>query len=460
MQFLSKNAILRNKVTLFLCCCLALASCEDPNELGVGLVDDNISGKYTDTLTVNVSTVYLDSLATSGQGTLLVGEFTAPYSGEVDVNAVFPVSLGGTWTLAEDAAYDSLKLILPLGGYYYGDTTQAQTLEVYRLNSDIKTTKLGPYFFNEQPASFFYADNAIYNISTVATATDPLGAVTFRPRPVAKDTLAVPLSDELGQELISLRKAADSRLTDGTNFLNYFKGLQLTSNGGSAVVGFPVGGVKVRLYYSETVNGAKAGKTKDFTITNTGLQFNQITTNLEGTALEGLERGGEAVPSAQTGNVSVTQTGAGLVIKLEFPYLNDLKTQLTPELINRAVLIVEPQNNTIQYPYPVPPALMLYNTNRTNVPLRPASFDPLVENSPSLGANYDKEKNRYEFNITPYIIQQLKTQNTAGNALLIAPPTVAATAQNPVPANLKDVSRLVVGGPQNVKLKIYYTTIK
>lgn len=451
MQFLSKNAPLRTKITLFLCCCLALASCEDPNELGVGLVDDNIVGRYTDTLTVNVSTVYLDSLATSGQGTLLVGEFSAPYSGTLEASALFQLSLPSAWTVTEDATYDSLKFIMPLGGYYYGDTTQAQTLEFYRLTSDIQARRLGPYFFNEEPASYFYADNALYNISRTAAAPAPFSSFTFRPRPVSRDTLAIPLSDELGQEWLSLKKAGDSRLADAAGFLNYFKGLKVTANGGSAVVGFPVGGAKARLYYTETVNDVKTARTRDFAISNTSTQYNQITTDLEGTALEGLERGSGAVPASQTGNVSVTQAGAGLMIKLDFPYLNNLRGQLVPDLINRAVLVVEPLSNTTQHPYPVPATLSLYSANRTNVPLSPVLLNPLDANSPALGANYDQARNRYEFNLTPYIIQQLKGENTTGNALFVAP--AAATY-------LKDVSRLVVGGQQSVRLKLYYTTIK
>ncbi|GAB3541116.1 hypothetical protein GCM10027443_39990 [Pontibacter brevis] len=451
MQFLSKNAPLRNKLTLFFCCCLALASCEDPNELGVGLVDDNISGRYIDTLTVNVSTVYLDSLATSNQGTMLVGQYTAPYSGTLQSNSVFPLTLPSTWTVAEDAAYDSLKLIMPLGGYYYGDTTQAQTLEVYRLQSDVRARRLSPYFFNEQPASFFYAENALYNVSKAVAAPEPLVSFTYTPRPVSKDTLNIPLPDELGQEWISLKKAGDSRLTDATSFFNYFKGLKLVSNGGSAVIGFPVPAAKVRLYYSETSNGNKVARTKDFPISTAALQYNQIATDVEGTALEGLERGGSALPAAQTGNVSVTQAGAGLMIKLDFPYLNDLRTQLSPDLINHAVLVVEPLQNTTQHPYPVPATLSLFRTNRTNVPLRPVPSNTLDENSVPLGANYVEANNRYEFNVTSYVIQQLKTENTTGNALFLAPPTATY---------LKDVSRLVVGGPQSVKLKIYYTTIK
>ena len=134
MQFSRIKTLLHHKVTMFLCCCVALVSCEDPNELGLGLVDDNIAGKYTDTLTVNVSTVYLDSLATSGTGNMLAGQYTDPHSGTVLANTFFQVGLGSaTWTVAADATFDSLTLLLPYSGYSYGDTTQAVTYNIHRL---------------------------------------------------------------------------------------------------------------------------------------------------------------------------------------------------------------------------------------------------------------------------------------------------------------------------------------
>ncbi|GAA4433801.1 hypothetical protein GCM10023188_23850 [Pontibacter saemangeumensis] len=457
MQFLKIKTLLLNKVTLFLCCCVALASCEDPNELGLGLVDDNIAGKYTDTLTVNVSTVLLDSVATSGSGNLLAGQYTNPYSGTALASTFFQVGLGSAaWTVAEDAAFDSLELILSYSGYSYGDTTQATTFEVHRLTSAMTPRTLSPYFFNEEPYSYLYAENSLYNTSNTATSADSLSSFTITPRPLSKDTFAIALSDELGQEWLSLKKAGDTRLTDATSFLNYFQGLKISSTAGSAVVGFPVASAKVRLHYSETVGGTKTARTRDFATVNPSLQYNQFLTNLEGSALEGLVRGGEPVPADQTGNVSVMQGGTGLMIKIEIPYLASLKGQVPPDLINRAVLVVEPLSNTAQYPFPVPPTLALYNTNSSNAPLAPVMFD----SQNALTADYaepnqQNPSGRYDFNLTPYIVELLRDENPGNLTLLLGTPSTTYRQQ---------VGRLVVGGSENqqqsIKLKVYYTTIK
>ncbi|MCJ8166995.1 DUF4270 domain-containing protein [Pontibacter sp. E15-1] len=456
--------LLQNKVTLLLCCCcVTLASCEDPNELGLGLVDDNISGKFTDTLTVNVSTVYLDSVVSSNSGALLAGQYTTPFSGTLQGSAFFQVGLSSsTWTVAEDATADSVKLIMPYTKYSYGDTTQAVSFSVQRLTGTITPRKLSPYFFNEAPLSYFYADNVLYNASTTGVAADELAAFTVIPRPNTKaDTIAVSLSGELGQEWLSLKKAGDARLTNATDFLTYFPGLKLTGTAGNAMVGFSTANSKVRLYYSETVNGTKTARRRDFAIVNPGLQYNRFESDFTGTPLEGIERGGAPVPAAQTDNFSVAQGGAGLMIKVEVPNLASLRGQLPADLINRAVLIVEPLANTTQHPYPVPNSLALYTTNSANIPLTPLPLHPkLVPANNPLAVAYvaptaQYPNGRYDFNLTPHLVELLKSEKTGGLTLLLAPSIGGFT---------QEVSRVVLGGPENqqksIRLKIYYTTIK
>ncbi len=465
MQFSRIKTLLQHKVTLFLCfCCVTLASCEDPNELGLGLVDDNIAGNFTEVTNIDLSTVYVDSIVSSGSKTLLVGQYSTPNTGAISASALFQVGLStSTWTLAEDATFDSLKLFLPYSGYNYGDTTKAATFAVQRLTGPIKARELSPYYFNERSLSYFYAANTLYNSSKTPAATENLATFTFNPRPkTKKDTLIVSLSNDLGREWFSLKKAADERLTASDKFLEYFPGLKLTSVSGSAVIGFPTASSKVRLYYSETVNGTKTKKRRDFAIINTELQYNRFQSNFDFSQLEGIVRGGAALPSAQSGNVSVAQGGSGLMVKVAIPDLANLKGQVQADLINRAVLIVEPLANTTQYPYPAPKSLALYTTNNANIPLTPLAShtDPRLAAEGGLTATYVEPtlqypNGRYEFNLTPHLVELLKEGKTSGLTYLLAPSASDFT---------QGVSRLVVGGAANqqrsIRLKIYYTTIK
>lgn len=441
---------------------LFLASCEDPSELGLELVEDNISGKYTDTVTVNVSTLLVDSIATSGTGMLLAGQYTTPQTGTLNASTYFQIGLG-TSSFNDDAAaaFDSIKLILPFSGYYYGDTTKAITYNVHELASDLRLRELSPVFPNEQPLSTFYQNSALYNVSRVAVKEEPLATFSFLPRPASQDTIKIKLPNELGKQWFDLLMADDSKLTEVSTFLSYFKGISIRPAAGSTVLGYSGSGTLVRLYYTApNSSGFRTKQFYDFPLTNSALQYNRFTSDFTGSALEGLERG-KALPANSTNGVSVAQAGTGLIIKLDFPYLERLTQQVNPDFINKAVLEIEPyRGTTTTYPYPVPPSIGLYATNtRNNLLYAPVAVDYDVKGTP-LTSSFLKNNEtgaigRYQFSITEFLINKLKDPRTTKSAIYLAP--ALGTFNN-------TVNRLVVAAQnkeiKNVRLKIYYTTIK
>ncbi|WP_266203960.1 DUF4270 family protein [Pontibacter kalidii] len=441
---------------------LLLSSCEDPNELGLALVEDNVSGTFTDTLTINLSTVMVDSIATSGTGNMVVGQYTTPQTGTLHAATYFQIGPGGSLAApAAEATYDSLKLFLPTSGYYYGDTTQAVTYSIHELSSTLAARALPPTIPNEEPSSYFYQNPALYNKTNVAVKPEPIGTHTFAPRPVRKDTLVIDLSDELGQQWFDLQKAGDDKLKDNANFTAFFKGLGITATSGNAVLGFPAAGALVTLYYSEpsASGGARTVKMYTFPLINSNLQFNKLDGDFTGSPLEGLQESGE-LPASQTNEISVAQAGTGLMIKLEIPHLDKLKEKVKPEFINKVTLVVEPfRGATTVYPFPVPSSMGLYETGMSGL-----LYSPLVtEYNPDgllLTSNFIKSSEtatdgRYEFSVTEFFINKLKTDYRTNLPLYLAP--AASEFKN-------GVSRLVVGAQnpaiKNVRLRIYYTTIQ
>ncbi|AKD03106.1 DUF4270 domain-containing protein [Pontibacter korlensis] len=466
MQFFKTKSLYKNKFNYLLCCLgamLTLASCEDPNELGLELVEDNISGVYTDTLTINVSTVLADSIATSGSGIMLAGQYTTPQTGALQASTYFQVGPGGVLaTPAEGATYDSLKLILPTSGYYYGDTTQRVTYSVYELNSTLTARNLPPVIPNEQPYSSFYHQGAgLYSVSKVDLKPEPLATYTFSPRPVSKDTLEISLQNELGQQWFDLQKAGDDKLKDNNSFAAFFKGLGIVASEGNAVLGFPTSGAVVRLYYSEpsSSGGNRTVKSYNFSLINSNLQYNKFDGDFTGTPLEGLKDSKE-LPASATNEISVAQAGTGLLIKLEIPYLENLKEKLKPEFINKATLVVEPfRGAATGYPFFVPSSVGLYETSISNVLYTPLNVEYTQEIIPLTSAYIKSSETategRYEFSITEYLINKLKNENRINEPLYLAP--ASSEFRN-------SVSRLVVGAQnqaiKNVRLKVYYTTIQ
>ncbi|WP_276497710.1 DUF4270 family protein [Pontibacter litorisediminis] len=459
------KSLFKNKINHLLCCLgavLLLASCEDPNDLGLELVEDNVSGTFTDTLTINLSTVRVDSIATSGKGNMLVGQYTTPQTGTLRASTYFQVGPGSSLAApAAEATYDSLKLfLLPTSGYYYGDTTQSITLSIHELASALTPRALPPTVPQEEPNSYFYQGSGLYNTTKATVKQDPLGTYTFAPRPVRKDTLAIPLSDELGQQWFDLSKAGDERLKSNASFVAYFRGLGIMATAGNAVLGYPASGAVVRLYYSEpsASGGARTVKTYDFLPANSNLQYNKFDGNYTGTPLEGLQNSKE-VPASASNGISVAQSGTGLVIKLEIPHLEKLKEKLKPEFINKATLVIEPfRGATTTYPFPVPAVVGLHETSN-NVLYAPLTMEygrpdqPVALTSTFVKSSETATDGRYEFSVTEFLIQRLKNERLTGRPLYLIPGDFG-----------NGVSRLVVGAQdpaiKNVRLRIYYTTIQ
>ncbi|RIJ36724.1 DUF4270 family protein [Pontibacter oryzae] len=454
----------KNKFNYLLCCLgaiLALSSCEDPNDLGLELVEDNVSGKFVDTLTINVSTVLLDSIYTSGTGSLLVGRYTTPNAGTLSASTFFQLGVGSTATIASDARYDSLKLIMPLSGGYYGDTINTVTLNVFELSSDLKLRDLPTVYPVERPLSYFFRSSALYNKSKVGVKPDPLTSYSFSPRPVSKDTLLIPMPNTLGQMWFDMRVAGDEQLSETSSFMTFFKGLNITSPEGTSVLNFATTGTLVRLYYSEpsTSGGNRVQKFIDFPLTNSSTQFNKFSSDFTGSSLDGIKHSKELAASV-TNEVSMAQAGAGLMIKLDIPHLDKLKQQLKPEFINKAVLIVEPSRSfATTYPYPVPTAVTLYETGSNGIIYSPIPFDYDAQGNPItssfIKSSETSTDGRYEFSITEHLIKRLRDERITNQPLYLAPSPSAFNTT---------ASRLVVGAQnkniKNVRLKVYYTTIQ
>ncbi|MCC9166651.1 DUF4270 family protein [Pontibacter harenae] len=445
-------------LSLLLSLPLILASCEDTEDVGLELIDGNVSAVYIDTVTVDVSTVLLDSVVTSATGTMLVGNYTDPIVGNTTASTFFQVDLNYySWTLSDNAVFDSIALVLPYTGYSYGDTTQALNLEVYKLKNNIVATDLLPYVGTEESASYFYAGSGNYNISSTAAETQPLATHTFQPRPGSGDSLNIPLPAAMGQEWFNLKMAGDNKLTQSDAFLDYFKGLKVaTANAGQggAVIGFDAASAVIRLYYSE----GSTDNYQDFPVTSGSLQYNNLVNDFSQSNFQGLNRGGEPLASTSTADMSFTQAGTGVMVKLEFPYLSKLKEILQPELINSVILEVQPVANTYGYPFTAPSQVALYESDFNNVPtnLLYANYTTTSGQVASLQEDTEYQVNsKYQFNITEYLINKLQEEQSTGKALLLSAPAESFT---------KTVNRLVVGGPNHtsnkVKIKIYYTKIQ
>ena len=122
---------------------IAIISCGTDTDAGEFVVGSDylaVNNKVVliDTMTVEMSTVNFDSLVTSSQNRMLIGNYDDPIFGKVKSTTYFQLlpssySLNtgtGSDTDATNYVLDSISMILKYDNYYYGDTTKVQTFDI------------------------------------------------------------------------------------------------------------------------------------------------------------------------------------------------------------------------------------------------------------------------------------------------------------------------------------------
>lgn len=256
---------------LFLGFCVVSCNTDaDAGEFVVGSDYLSIGNKVIliDTLTVDMSTINFDSLVTSSQNRVLLGNYDDPIFGKTKSDSYFQLTATDYKLNIEDSdtnlpnyVYDSIAMILKYDNYFFGDTTQTQILDIHRL-----TQKVNP---NREDKNF-------YNNSTLTYASESLGMISYKPRPTEKDSINIKMNDVFGSELF--QKLKKREVVNYDEFTEYLKGMMLTSRGASSssVIGFNRATSVVRLYYSKYQGDAETSLIKDFSILDAAKQFNSI----------------------------------------------------------------------------------------------------------------------------------------------------------------------------------------
>ncbi len=205
--------------SLFFC----LSCRKKPNTIGSNLQPEGslITAVFDDSQYIETKVLRVDSLNTKSALYALLGNVNDPIFG--NSNYQFYTQLAPTTTSygwGNNAVCDSMVLQLKYENFY-GDTTNTQTVNIFRLTEDMLMLDTVYYYSNK----------------TVACNPDAIGTLTFQPRPytnsnIDNDTLTtpvlrVPLNQELGQEFIN---AGISPFTSADAFKEFFKGVKVCCN--------------------------------------------------------------------------------------------------------------------------------------------------------------------------------------------------------------------------------------
>lgn len=397
-----------------------------------------------DTVTVDMSTINFDSLATSSQSRILIGNYDDPIFGKVKSDSYFQLSTetyalnnSGSDTEAVNYVFDSISMILKYNNYHYGDTTKVQTFDIHRLTQKVKPNT---------------DDDSFYNNSTLSYSDESLGTISYKPRPTEKDSINIKMSSEFGAALF--QKFKKREITDFDSFTEYLKGLVLvpaTSNS-SSVIGFSVATSKVRLYYSKyQADTEETPYFIDFTIADIAKQFNSISLNKTGTLLQNLPISSSKLSSLLTNHQGFIQAGTGVACRLDFPNIKQLKYIANNGAIVDAELILKPVNNSYSEQYPLSDSLKVYvgdNLNRISGSLAnsagTAVYGILNKKSDEFNENVG-----YSVRIGNFLQKEMLKQADSRSSLILTLPAIS-----------KAVNRIVLGDQKRlenkIQLKIYY----
>ncbi len=468
------NYLVKAGFCLFFASILVACEFNDPKDVGKGLnpLTGNFGILYTDTLTVQTSSVLVDSVVTTAGSNLLVGQYTDPTQGKVTARSFFQVRYTSRFDLGASPRVDSVKFI------FFRDSVNAnpvtQNLKLYRLTQDIDGAK---NYLNQEQVS--------YNPT-------PVGEYTFTRSATAKgkiDTIRMNVNVAVGEALLQAYKTT---LTS-TDFVKYFKGFSLGTEGTSSGIssfrttdasGNPTSSVVV--YFrngTDTTRYSILFSVQNLFTAGVTTLFNQVKNDRSGTPMGSLQKMYDELPSAALNEQTYVQSGTGLKTKIQIPYFSRLG-QNRNIVINDAKLIIEPiTGSPFSFSQPLPAQLGLYEvTKEGKIPVISAAsssrtlyfYNPLASilegiNS-TIGENGQlRSDGKYILNITDYLQRlvlnrQLPAdQQLPDKGLILAVPSGTPASGSPFGPNEVGVRGLVLGSPQNVvkpmKLVVYYTYV-
>ncbi|GAB4395243.1 MAG: hypothetical protein OHK0053_01330 [Microscillaceae bacterium] len=427
---------MQNSSFLFLLYLAMIASaCEGTSEFSAGIDNQtDVLVQQLDTFTIYTSTFRPDSVITSGQNRMLVGRRIDVSTGALKAQTYFKIAPGSNRLPDMGAEFLSLTLHLDYN-YYQGDTNQIQTIKAHEVTEEIALAENQTHFY-----TFSHFD---YN-------PNPLGELSFMAQPNGGKALEIPLLASLGQDWLERIKNEEDIFDEAEDFVDFFAGLTLTAgpSDNACLLGFSLDADKsfLRLKYREGLEEYDY----DFALYDSRLQFNHIDWENQSTDLAGLLPN-QTLASTSTQNQTFLMGGVGLATQLVFPSIGSLAEYFQPTQIQYAELSIVPVGGTYRRElFPLPPDLILYETNERNEIIRAITHFSGARVIPTLTVDNEFQENTaYSFPITDFVIELSEREIIEPTYLLVTLP------------NANGAERLVLGDAElssfKLRLKVIVT---
>lgn len=436
------------KKILFLISFVSLLFCiscrNETSTLGEEWVESDLKNVMTDTCTVRLSTVFLDSINTSNKNVAQLGYYSDNTWGKIAASTYVEYS-PATFTPNEKYTYrfDSLTISMKCNGDYLGDTLSKVKVHLHELTENLVLDTYTKY---------------LYSNSTFSYNSEPFSTINIQPTPKGKKTLEYRLSDDLGKTWFNKILAKSDDFKNSDDFRHYFKGVAFVPDevSNKSIMGFGISdsSMYITLYYHEIGQESVEGTVK---FVPTTPNFNKVKHDRTGTPLQDFSHNLTEIVSDKMSNMSYVQGLTGLYTKIEFPYLNNLLEAGKMVSIESAKLYLYPVKGSYGLNNPLPSSLALYQSNENNV--TEDQITDLLGSSVQTGSLITDdalhENTYYSFDVTSFLQSNLgKVGYNIKNLQLVLPESKINTSyQSVIFGDMKH--------PQsNVKLSVLYKVYK
>lgn len=409
-----------------------LFSCIDKDDtLGSALVTSSFRNVITDTCTIDISTLYIDSIETIGDSVCQIGFHQDSVYGKITSSYITEFSVN-SFTPEEDHSYvfDSITITLFPSGDYWGDTLALQNLHIHCIESEI----------------ILPDNNTLYNTSIVNLMPTPLCTYQLSPRPLTSKSIEIRLPDNWGKTIFDDIMAEKQSFDSQEKFKAYFPGLALVPDEkGSCIMGLKINesSMFLTLYYQD-IDTHKEEKELKFS-TNIDYAFTKVEHDRSNTPLEALKSGNINAISSTTLNDKAYLMGlTGIYNQIEFPHLNNLRGKGDIVSIEGATIYLYPEANS-STTHQLPTELRLYVADDNNVledQIYESSGTTVQSGNLSIDSIYNRDT-YYAFDITSFLRDNFTTEGMYRKKLLLNMPDedFRSTFKKVIFSNKKDEER-------------------
>jgi hypothetical protein len=337
-------------IVTIICISCGFNSSQDAVSIGDDFIESGSSLSVVDSFSVKLSTILLDSITTSGTTVLWTGAYPDKETGNIASTGYCEIGVPTAPNVEDKDRFDSLMLVMNYSAGYYGDTTGYQTLHVYRLNQELKGDE----------------NSKFWNRTYVGYEQNPIGEITFKPKPLSKGTLKIRLSDQIGKEFLQMLKDKDEIVSSFENFREYFMGIALgTGNLNSVILGFNCDTTLNLVLHTQRSGIEKEVIKNRFPLGSVNTSFNHFTADRTGTPISIISKREIEIPSGQSGNKTFVQSGIGLMTRVDFPSMQSLMEMDRKYILLKAELYMFPEPGTYKQ-VGLPRQLVLFHTDKAN----------------------------------------------------------------------------------------------